>query len=135
MADDRPARPGPLRWLWYAFGGGLPARYRDWVLHDTTAPTWWLRQIVRALVQAVPVGVVVGFLIPGSTEIRLLAVAGGVFVALIYIVAFIDEAVEHRATKAGFPRGYAKAVRAQRGAPRREEEARRYAEYYRGGQQ
>jgi Family of unknown function (DUF5313) len=40
MADVRPARPDPLHWLWYALGGGLPPRYRDWVLHDATAPTW-----------------------------------------------------------------------------------------------
>ena len=32
-----------------------PPRYRDWVLRDTTAPGWWWRQIVRALVQAAPV--------------------------------------------------------------------------------
>jgi hypothetical protein len=133
MADDRPARPGPLQWLWYALGGGLAPRYRDWVLRDTTAPGWWWRQIVRALVQAAPVGVVVGLFIPGSTGIRVLAVCGGIFVALIYIVSFIDEAVEHRAMKAGFPRGYAKAERERRKAPQREAEARRYAERYRGG--
>ena len=74
MAVDRPARPGPLQWLWYALGGGLAPRYRDWVLRDTTAPGWWWRQIVRALVQAAPVGLVVGLFIPGSTGIRLLAV-------------------------------------------------------------
>jgi Family of unknown function (DUF5313) len=108
---ERPARPGPVRWFWYALGGGLPPRYREWVLRDTTAPRWWWRQIVRALVQAVPVGIVVGLLIPGSAGVRVLAVAGGVLVALLYVVAFIDEAVEHRAMKAGYPRGYAKALR------------------------
>jgi hypothetical protein len=133
MATDRPARPGPLRWWWYALGGGLPPRYRDWVLRDTTAPGWWWRQIVRALVQAAPVGLVVGLLIPGSLAIRLMAVLGGIFVAMIYVVAFIDEAVEHRAVKAGFPRGYAKALRDEARAPQRDEEARRYAERYRGG--
>jgi hypothetical protein len=130
---DRPARPGLLRWLWYALGGGLPERYRDWVLHDTTAPGWWWRQIVRALVQAAPVGLIVGVLIPGSVGIRLMAVFGGIFVAMIYVLAFIDEAVEHRAVKAGFPRGYAKAVREQRRAPERDDEAERYARRYRGG--
>ena len=34
-----------------------------------------------------------------------MAVLGGIFVAMIYVLAFIDEAVEHRAMKAGFPRG------------------------------
>jgi hypothetical protein len=128
---DRPARPGPLRWLWYALGGGLPLRYRDWVGHDVTARTWALRQIVRALVQALPVALVVALLIPGSVTIRLMAVLGGVFVAMIYVLAFIDEAVEHRSVKAGFPPGYAKAMRDERRAPEREAAARRYDERYR----
>jgi uncharacterized protein DUF5313 len=131
VAHDRPAHPGPLRWFWYALGGGLPPRYRDWVLHDVTARTWWQRQIARALVQALPVGLVVGLLIPGSLTIRLLAVLGGVFVAMIYVVAFVDEAVEHRAVKAGFPRGYAKAMREEAHQPERDAAARRYAERYR----
>jgi hypothetical protein len=131
VAVDRLIRPGPLRWLWYALGGGLPPRYRDWVLHDVTARTWWLRQIARALMQALPVGIVVGLLIPGSLVIRVLAVLGGVFVAMIYVLAFIDEAVEHRAVKAGFPRGYAKAMREAAQQPERDAAARRYTERYR----
>lgn len=132
MVDDPPARPGPLRWLWYALGGGLPERYRDWVLHDVTVRTWWVRQIARALfVRAVPVGVVVGLLIPGSVGIRVLAVLGGIAVAMIYVVAFVEEAVEHRAMKAGFPRGFAKGLREAAKAPERDAAARRYEERYR----
>jgi voltage-gated potassium channel Kch len=101
------------------------------VLHDVTARTWWLRQIARALMQALPVGIVVGLLIPGSLVIRVLAVLGGVFVAMIYVLAFIDEAVEHRAVKAGFPRGYAKAMREAAQQPERDAAARRYTERYR----
>lgn len=128
---DRPVRPGPLRWVWYALGGGLPPRYREWVLHDTTARTWWVRQIARALVQAFPVALVVGLLIPGSAMIRVLAVLGGVFVAMIYVVAFLDEAVEHRAMKAGYPRGFAKGLRDAARQPERDAAARRYDERYR----
>lgn len=131
MADDRPARPDPLHWLWYALGGGLPPRYRDWVLHDVTAPTWWARQLVRSLIQAVPVGIVVALLIPGSFGIRLLAVAGGAAVALFYVLTFVDEAVERRAVKAGFPPGYARSVRERSALD--DDEARRYAQRYRGG--
>ena len=132
MSADRPARPGPLRWLWYALGGGLPARYRDWVLHDVTVRSWWVRQIGRALlVQALPVGIVVALLIPGSLMIRVLAVAGGILVAMIYVVAFVEEAVEHRAIKAGFPRGFAKGVRDAAREPEREAAARRYEQRYR----
>jgi hypothetical protein len=128
---DRPARPGPLRWFWYALGGGLPARYRDWGGHDLTARTWWVRQIVRALAQALPVAVVVGLLIPGSLAIRLMAVLGGVFVAMIYVLAFVDEAVEHRAVKAGYPHGWAKATREAMRQPERDATARRYDQRYR----
>ena len=132
MPTDRPTRPGPLRWVWYALGGGLPPRYREWVLHDVTARTWWARQVARALlVQALPVAVVVGLLIPGSLAIRLMAVLGGVFVAMIYVVAFLDEAVEHRAMKAGYPRGFAKGLRDASTQPERDAAARRYDERYR----
>ncbi len=132
MPTDRPTRPGPLRWVWYALGGGLPPRYREWVLHDVTARTWWARQVARALlVQALPVAVVVCLLIPGSLAIRLMAVLGGVFVAMIYVVAFLDEAVEHRAMKAGYPRGFARGLRDAATQPERDAAARRYDGRYR----
>jgi hypothetical protein len=79
-----------------------------------------------------PSAVVVGLLIPGSLAIRLMAVLGGIFVAMIYVVAFIDEAVEHPRDEGGLPRGYAKALRDEARAPQRDAEARRYAERYRG---
>ena len=41
-------RPDPLRWIWYAFGGALGPRYRQWVLHDLTCRTRWERNSVRA---------------------------------------------------------------------------------------
>ncbi len=67
-ADTGPVvRPGPLRWLWYALGGGLPARHRSWVLHDTTTRTWALRHVVRAMVQlAIPITLVLT-LVPGRS--------------------------------------------------------------------
>ena len=58
-ADCRHKRPGPLRWIWYAFGGALGPRYREWVLHDLTCQTRWARQLARAVVQVVPVAAVV----------------------------------------------------------------------------
>ena len=52
-------RPNPLLWIWYTLGGRLGPRYREWVLHDVTCRTRWLRQTVRALAQiAVPAVVV-----------------------------------------------------------------------------
>jgi Family of unknown function (DUF5313) len=47
-------RPDPLRWIWYAFGGALGPRYRQWVLHDLTCRTRWQRNSVRAVVQVMP---------------------------------------------------------------------------------
>jgi hypothetical protein len=58
-------RPDPLRWYWYALGGGLPARHRAWVLHDLTTRTWQLRQLARSIVQVLPVSLLVVLFIPG----------------------------------------------------------------------
>jgi hypothetical protein len=51
-------RPNPLRWVAYAYGAGLPPRYRTWVLHDVTTRTWVLRHITRSIVQFVPFAIV-----------------------------------------------------------------------------
>ena len=53
-ADGQRRRPDPLRWIWYALGGGLGPRYRQWVLHDLTCGTRWVRQLARAVVQLLP---------------------------------------------------------------------------------
>jgi Family of unknown function (DUF5313) len=124
---DRPAnpaaagpvhRPGPLRWVWYAFGGTLPSRYSSWVLHDTTSRTWVLRHVVRALTQlAVPIALVL-LLVPGEFWIRGLAALGGVFLGLFFSLAYMPETVEHRAVRAGYPVGTATAMRARAGQER-----------------
>ncbi|GAA4686807.1 hypothetical protein GCM10023215_22970 [Pseudonocardia yuanmonensis] len=107
-------RPGPLRWLAYAFGAGLPARHREWVLHDVTVPTWVLRHLVRAVVQIAPVGVALYLLVPGSPGIRVTAVVMGAAIGLVYSLAFVEPAAEHRAIKAGYPEGTAAATRRER---------------------
>ena len=61
-------RPGPLRWIGYAFGARLPIRYGDWVLHDLTARTWFLRHLARTLVQALPALLLA--LLPGPGWLR-----------------------------------------------------------------
>ena len=69
-------RPTAHRWLWYAFGGRLPARHRGWVLFDTTTGTWWARHIARMLVQmSIPIALIMVFL-PAPLGLRA-AVAGG----------------------------------------------------------
>ena len=105
-SDPRPLnRPGPLRWLWYAVGGRLPACYRPWVLHDLTCRTWPLRHLARLLAQLAPVTIVLLLLLPGPLWIRVMAAVGGSLVGLFYSFVFLYEATEGRAAKAGYPHG------------------------------
>ena len=56
----------------------------------------------------------------------------GWLVSLQYALFVMEESVEHRVTKAGYPAGTARATRAEATADERAEAARRYAERYRG---
>ncbi len=104
-------RPGPLWWLWYALGGGLPRRFSAWVLYDTSTSTWLLRHVARALVQlAVPIALVL-LLVPGEFWIRGMAALGGVLLAMIYSISYSTEFSENRAVKAGYRVGSAQAAR------------------------
>ncbi|RZU32881.1 DUF5313 family protein [Blastococcus saxobsidens] len=114
-ADGTPAepvvRPAAHRWLWYALGGRLPARHRRWVLHDTTTRTWGLRHVARMLVQmAVPIALVMIFL-PAPWQLRVAVAGGGIFLGLIYSLAYMPETTENRVVKAGYPAGTATAYR------------------------
>jgi hypothetical protein len=124
-------RPGVARWLWYAFGGGLPARYRTWVLHDLTCRTWWLRHLARALVQVSPLVVILLIVVPGSLAIRVAAVVAGVALGLLYSGAYIIEISEHRVSKAGYPVGTAAAVREDGNQDELAAQADRYASTWR----
>ncbi|GAA1398001.1 hypothetical protein GCM10009613_51540 [Pseudonocardia kongjuensis] len=126
-------RPGPLRWLRYAAGGSLPARYRTWVLHDTTCRTWHLRHFARTAVMLTLLSVPLMLLVPGPLWLRLTAVLLGWLVSLQYALFVMEESVENRVVKAGYPAGTARATRARATAGERAEAARRYAQRYRGG--
>ena len=126
-------RPGPLRWLWYAFGGGLPARYREWVLHDVSCDTWMPRHFIRAFVQMSLVAVPVVLLVPGPLWIRLAAILLGWLVGLQYAMYFVDGSVERRVRRAGYPPGAAQAARDELHAEERAAAAARYAARYRPG--
>ena len=118
-------RPAPLRWVWYALGGRLPERNRGWVLYDTTTGTWWLRHIARTLVQlAVPIALVV-VLLPASWPLRLAAAGGGVFLALVFSLAYMSETTENRVVKAGYPAGTAQRARDRTGLVRAHAESDR----------
>jgi hypothetical protein len=118
-------RPAPHRWLWYAMGGSLPARNRGWVLHDTTARTWWLRHVVRMLVQlAIPVALIMIFL-PASWQLRAACALGGFLLALFYSAAYMPESTENRVVKAGYPAGTATAYRERASLVRQQGESER----------
>ncbi len=107
-------RPAPHRWLWYALGGGLPARHRGWVLHDTTTGTWGLRHVARMLVQmSIPIVLIMVFL-PAPWQLRAAVAGGGIFLGLIYSLAYMPETTENRVVKAGYPAGTAGQVRSER---------------------
>jgi Family of unknown function (DUF5313) len=124
-------RPGPLKWVLYALGRGLPPEHREWVLYDVTTRTWVLRHLARTTVQLLPFAVLLYVLLPGPAWIRGLAVLGGLILGFFYSIAYMFETTENRVMKAGYPRGTAREVRDQRGGGQREEQERRYAERYR----
>lgn len=106
-------RPNPAQWVWYAFGGKLPDRCAEWVLHDTTCRTWGLRHLARALTQLTPFFLVL-LLLPGPWSIRLPALLLGLFVALFYSFCYMGEMAEHRVIKHGYPPGMGRDTRALR---------------------
>ena len=124
-AVEAVVRPAPHRWIWYALGGGLPARHNLWVLHDTTTGTWWLRHVARSLVQvALPIALVMIFL-PAGWGLRAAAAGGGLFLALFYSLAYMPETTENRVVKAGYPAGTATAERERLGLGRARRESER----------
>jgi hypothetical protein len=115
---DQIVRPGPLRWFWYALGGGLPHRHSPWVLYDTSTRTWVLRHLLRSAVQlAVPIALVL-ILVPGAFWIRGMAALGGILLALFFSVAYMTETTENRVKRAGYRPGTAQAARDRAAAVR-----------------
>jgi hypothetical protein len=118
-------RPGPARWMRYAFGGSLPPEFDEWVLHDTTARTWVLRHLVRALVQISPLVLVILLFLPGPVWIRVVGVVAATAMALLFSLAYMAETTDRRLTKAGYPSGTAEAIHSKRGSAARTEGTRR----------
>jgi hypothetical protein len=129
-ADQHPTtepirRPGPHWWLWYALGGGIPARYSAWVLHDTTTRTWALRHVARAVVQlAIPIALVL-VLVPGAFWIRGMAALGGVMLAMFFSIAYMPETTENRVVRAGYRAGTATAERERASVARAQQDSER----------
>jgi len=98
------AHPGPVRWIWYTFGGRLGARYCGWVLRDTTARTRWLRQAVRGTVQVVPLALLMLVVLPFSW-LTGASIVLGLLLALWYSLAYINQTGERRLVKHGYEPG------------------------------
>jgi hypothetical protein len=110
----RGPRPNPLQWVGYALGAGLPRELAPWVLADTTGRTWILRHLARALVQLAPVIVLCLLLPPVPFSYRVSAAVGGLLLGLGFSLFFMEQTVEHRLVKAGYPPGTAARVREER---------------------
>ena len=108
-------RPNPLLWLYYQYGGTLPASYREWVLHDATSRTWFLRVVLRAFVQLAPIMAILVIILRGVFGGPWLLVLGsillGVLVFLRIALTLAVQNVDSRLTRYGYPTGYATAVR------------------------
>ncbi|GAB3278413.1 DUF5313 family protein [Parasphingorhabdus pacifica] len=131
MSEGERLRPNPLWWIWYAFGGSLPDRHREWVLHDITTRTWVLRHIARTLVQISP-GLLI-LLAPGPLWIVLMSLLGGVILSVWYSLSYMEHTSEYRLAKHGYALGTGKAVRKRSKAALHAEQAARYSAIYRSG--
>jgi hypothetical protein len=100
-------RPNPALWLWYAYGGRLPDRYREWVRHDATAPTWVLRHLMRVAAEALPVLVVAFVLLRLFTHVPTWGILGALLMGLLLVAFFTigtaRNLVAVRLAKHGFP--------------------------------
>ncbi|GGS31012.1 DUF5313 family protein [Actinokineospora fastidiosa] len=123
-------RPNPVQWLWYAVGGRLPDRLREWVLHDVTARTWVLRHAARASVLLAPIAVVC-LLVPGPLPIRLGMVGLAVIIGYYFSFSYLHESAEMRAARHGYPYGTARDIRSARHAEADAEAQAHYDAAYR----
>lgn len=93
-------RPGPLRWLFYVFGGRLPRRYAQWVLHDLTSRYWVLRMLLRTFVQTVPTWLFL--LLPGPKSLTVLLPVFVILGAWYLAFSFAEPIRVHRLYRHGF---------------------------------
>lgn len=122
-------RPNPIQWLWYAVGGRLPAAHKEWVLHDVTTGTWMWRHWARSTVLIAPL-VLVWLLLPAPLGLRLALCLMAALVGYFYSFAYIEDSIEHRLAKNGYPSGTGRRVRMEaREAADGEAKARYIARY------
>jgi hypothetical protein len=111
------ARPNPVLWLYYQYGGTLPAKYREWVLHDGTCRTWFLRVVLRGLVQLTPIMallvIILRGVLGGPWPLVLGSILLGVLVYLRFTLTVSVDSVESRLVRHGYPAGHGTTMRHQ----------------------
>jgi Family of unknown function (DUF5313) len=119
-------RPSAIRWIWYALGGGLPMRYREWVLHDTTSGFWLLRHIVRVLVVLIVPTVLLVVLMPTGAYLRALTAFTTDACVVLLTAILASDMTERRLHRMGYPWGTAGTIRSQRQEDAQRASAQRY---------
>ncbi|WP_067654253.1 DUF5313 family protein [Nocardia harenae] len=120
-----PRRPGPIRWIGYAFGRRLPDSMREWVRRDLTGRHAAARHVLRGLVPFTPLYAAF-LLFPGELWLRGAMVLLALLLALFYTVAFMPMNRAHRLAKHGFPPDLRNPARARREDADRARYAARY---------
>ncbi len=120
---------------WYLVGGRLPMKYREWVFRQATKPTWLAWFVLRALLQVLPLTIVITVaLMWGLGSPLPLAVACGslgLVVGVYFAVSYAIESTDHRMTKYGYPRASASTYRKEQASETDRERERRYKEAWR----
>ncbi|HEX7662527.1 MAG TPA: DUF5313 family protein [Pseudonocardiaceae bacterium] len=93
-------RPGPVLWLFYCYGGRLPHRYAQWVLHDQTSRHWVLRLVMRTVAETLPAWLFL--LLPGPLSLTILLPVFVLLGATFLAFSFADEIRVHRLYQHGF---------------------------------
>jgi hypothetical protein len=72
----------------------------------------------------IPIALVMA-LIPAGWALRAACAGGGIFLAMIYSLAYMNETVEHRVVKAGYQAGTAQAIRDRGTSVKQQQETER----------
>jgi hypothetical protein len=128
-------RPNPILWLYYQYSGRLPSRYNGWVLRDSTTKTWLFRAGIRGLLRISPLlaGMLIVFRVAlgGPWPACLGAVGLGLLVGMRYAFGNLEESVDARLVRHGFPRGCGTRIRKESQRQRDAESQRRYEAVWR----
>ena len=100
-----PGDPTPGQRLRYALGGRLPEASREWVRHDLTDAGWRGRGVLRALVQVLPICVVLA-LLPGPAYVHVMLPLFVVLCAAFVTAAYGDDLRDRRLRQHGLPVPY-----------------------------